>query len=587
MSKLLNAGDFTAFFIGASANLTANKEQINALNVFPVPDGDTGTNMGLTMSSAVKDLAAAAEPLSIPKAAEKLAHGALLGARGNSGVILSQILRGFSQGLDGCEQIGAADFARAMQKGVELAYKSVMRPVEGTILTVTRKMADAAKDAVAVDSAMDVENLLDLMLQHGRQALANTPNQLPALKQAGVVDSGGSGLIAIFEGGLRALRGEKFELPLQIEGKVDFTKQSAAEDKPFINHYCTEFFIHGQGIDVEAYRRHLQKMGESQVIVGNATVVKTHIHTADPGAVLSYALQFGSLHDLKIDNMKDQHRETLLTEDEAAENAQAADMPANNVTAADMPAESPAEDTLDGALAEAGETLGELLPAMESAELPLCGVVAVSSGSGLDQIFSEMGVAALVSGGQSMNPSAEDILQAINNLPAQQAVILPNNGNIVMAANQARDLAEKPVVVVGSKFITQGIAAMMNFDPESTAEENAATMEEAASVVHSGQITYAVRDSQFDGQEIHEGDILALLEGDIAAVKPDVEQAVLELLPQMFDDDTSLITLLYGEGVAEDEALLLGEELAEKFPDYEIEVQLGGQAVYHYLIAVE
>lgn len=587
MSKLLNAGDFTAFFIGASANLTANKEQINALNVFPVPDGDTGTNMGLTMSSAVKDLAAAAEPLSIPKAAEKLAHGALLGARGNSGVILSQILRGFSQGLDGCEQIGAADFARAMQKGVELAYKSVMRPVEGTILTVTRKMADAAKDAVAVDSAMDVENLLDLMLQHGRQALANTPNQLPALKQAGVVDSGGSGLIAIFEGGLRALRGEKFELPLQIEGKVDFTKQSAAEDKPFINHYCTEFFIHGQGIDVEAYRRHLQKMGESQVIVGNATVVKTHIHTADPGAVLSYALQFGSLHDLKIDNMKDQHRETLLTEDEAAENAQAADMPATDAAAADMPAESPAEDTLDGALAEAGETLGELLPAMESAELPLCGVVAVSSGSGLDQIFSEMGVAALVSGGQSMNPSAEDILQAINNLPAQQSVILPNNGNIVMAANQARDLAEKPVVVVGSKFITQGIAAMMNFDPESTAEENAATMEEAASVVHSGQITYAVRDSQFDGQEIHEGDILALLEGDIAAVKPDVEQAVLELLPQMFDDDTSLITLLYGEGVAEDEALLLGEELAEKFPDYEIEVQLGGQAVYHYLIAVE
>ncbi len=595
MSKLLNAGEFTAFFIGASANLTANKEQINALNVFPVPDGDTGTNMGLTMSSAVKDLAAAPEPLAIPKAAEKLAHGALLGARGNSGVILSQILRGFSQGLEGCAQVGAADFARAMQKGVELAYKSVMRPVEGTILTVTRKMADAANDAVAVDSAMDVENLLDLMLQHGHQALANTPNQLLALKQAGVVDSGGSGLIAIFEGGLRALRGEKFEMPLPVEGKADFTKQSAAasqSEKPFINHYCTEFFIHGQGIDVEAYRRHLQKMGESQVIVGNATVVKTHIHTADPGAVLSYALQFGSLHDLKIDNMKDQHRETLLTEDEAAANngavdAPIEDLPVDDLAAADNKGAALADDTLDNAMAGAAGALGELLPEMPAAELPLCGVVAVSSGSGLDQIFSEMGVAALVSGGQSMNPSAEDILQAINNLPAQQAVILPNNGNIIMAANQARDLAEKPVVVVNSKFITQGIAAMMNFDPESAAEENAAAMEEAASIVHSGQITYAVRDSQFDGQEIHEGDILALLEGSIAVVEQNVEQAVLELLPQMFDDDTSLITLLYGEGVSEDEAVLLGEELAEKFPDYEIEVQLGGQAVYHYLIAVE
>ena len=580
MSKLLNISEFIAFFVGASANLTANKEQINALNVFPVPDGDTGTNMGLTMSSAVKELP---EQTDIPKAAERLAHGALLGARGNSGVILSQILRGFAQGLDGCQQVGAVDFARAMQKGVELAYKSVMRPVEGTILTVARKMAEASGEAVAVNEEMDLENLLELMLAQGHQALANTPNQLPVLKQAGVVDSGASGLVAIFEGGLRALRGEEFELPLQVETKADFTKQQATGTQNLVNHYCTEFFIHGQGIDVEAYRRHLQGMGESQVIVGNATVVKTHIHTADPGAVLSYALQFGSLHDLKIDNMKDQHRETLLDE---AEKEQAQTAQPELKAEPEAVTEASAAD-LAGVMDNAAEAMAEVFEALEPVELPLCGAVAVSSGSGLDQIFTEMGVNTLVSGGQSMNPSAEDILQAINNTTAQQVVVLPNNSNIVMAANQASQLADKPVVVVPSKFITQGIAAMMNFDPESSAEENAETMQQAAVLVHSGQITYAVRDSQFEGQEIHEGDILGLLEGTIAVVEASVQETMLKLLPQMFDDDTSLITLLYGEGVTEDEAEAAAAELAESFPDYEIEVQLGGQAVYHYLLAVE
>ena len=580
MSKLLNISEFIAFFVGASANLTANKEQINALNVFPVPDGDTGTNMGLTMSSAVKELP---EQTDIPKAAERLAHGALLGARGNSGVILSQILRGFAQGLDGCQQVGAVDFARAMQKGVELAYKSVMRPVEGTILTVARKMAEASGEAVAVNAEMDLENLLELMLAQGHQALANTPNQLPVLKQAGVVDSGASGLVAIFEGGLRALRGEEFELPLQVETKADFTKQQATGTQNLVNHYCTEFFIHGQGIDVEAYRRHLQGMGESQVIVGNATVVKTHIHTADPGAVLSYALQFGSLHDLKIDHMKDQHRETLLDE---AEKEQAQTAQPELKAEPEAVTEASAAD-LAGVMDNAAEAMAEVFEALEPVELPLCGAVAVSSGSGLDQIFTEMGVNTLVSGGQSMNPSAEDILQAINNTTAQQVVVLPNNSNIVMAANQASQLADKPVVVVPSKFITQGIAAMMNFDPESSAEENAETMQQAAVLVHSGQITYAVRDSQFDGQEIHEGDILGLLEGTIAVVEASVQETMLKLLPQMFDDDTSLITLLYGEGVTEDEAEAAAAELAESFPDYEIEVQLGGQAVYHYLLAVE
>lgn len=569
MIRVLDKKEFVNFFIGASANLTANKEQINALNVFPVPDGDTGTNMGLTMASAVANILGAE---SLPKAAQTLAHGALLGARGNSGVILSQILRGFSQSLEHTEQVGAGEFAAAMQKGVELAYKSVMRPVEGTILTVARKMAEAARDAVEVEPDMPLESLVEIMLEQGHRALANTPNQLPPLKQAGVVDSGGSGIIAIFEGGLRALKGEEFEAPLAIAGKADFTKQAAAdaEQKDFVNHYCTEFFIHGQNIDVEAYRQHLQGMGESQVIVGNATVVKTHIHTANPGEVLSYALTFGSLHDLKIDNMKDQHRESDFEKSETVQTAAQQDI-----------------DKVENVLEEAAAALGGVLQAAEAVELPLCGVVAVSSGSGLDQIFSEMGAEQLVSGGQSMNPSAEDILQAINNLAARQAVVLPNNGNIVMAANQARELANKPVVVAPSKFITQGIAAMMDFDPEADAETNGEAMAAAMELVKNGQITYAVRDSQADGQEIHEGDILGLFDGKITVVEQTVAAAALSLIPQMFDEDTSLITLLYGEGIEEEQAKALGAELAERFEDYEIEVQPGGQAVYYYLIGVE
>lgn len=573
MSKVLEVKEFAAFFIGGSANLTANKENINALNVFPVPDGDTGTNMSLTMTSAVKDVPSKS---SVVEVAKVLAHGALLGARGNSGVILSQILRGFSQGLGEVTAVSAVDFAAAMQKGVELAYKSVMRPVEGTILTVAKKMGESAEKTVAANPDIEVEALIEAMLADGHVALANTTNQLAQLKQAGVVDSGASGLIAIFEGGLRALRGEEFEMPLTVAAKVDFTAEEPKNDDPnFVNHYCTEFFIHGTNIDVEKYRAHLQNMGESQVIVGNEEVVKTHIHTSDPGAVLSYALQYGSLHDLKIDNMKDQHRETIFTDEEKA-----------------------AEGVVDGAVDE--ELKFNLSEALQSAdedivdrfadtdeELPMSGVVVVSSGEGLNQIFAEMGAAAIVSGGQSMNPSAADILAAVESVKAQEVLILPNNSNIVMAANQAKDLAEKPVVVVPTKHITQGIAALIDFDPEASAEDNAEAMQAAAAVVKNAQVTYAVRDSSADGQDIHEGDILGIAEGKITVVKPTVEETVLEIVPTMFDDDTSLITLLYGEDVSEDEAEGLAAKLSEAHPDYEVEVQFGGQAVYYYLLSVE
>lgn len=580
MSKHLEVKDFAAFFIGGSANLTANKENINALNVFPVPDGDTGTNMSLTMTSAVKNVPAQTTVQDVVKV---LAHGALLGARGNSGVILSQILRGFAQGVDGAEVVTAGTFAVAMQKGVELAYKSVMRPVEGTILTVARKMGEAAEATVAANPDIEVEPLIEAMLAEGHIALANTTNQLAQLKQAGVVDSGASGLIAIFEGGLRALKGEEFEMPLVVAAKVDFTESKPDTDDPnFVNHYCTEFFIHGTGIDVEKYRAHLQDMGESQVIVGNEEVVKTHIHTANPGAVLSYALQYGSLHDLKIDNMKDQHRETIFTDEEKAAEG-VTDGAENVATAADDDA---FKFNLAEALQAADEDIVDRFADMPQ-DLPVCAVVAVSSGEGLDQIFTEMGVAALVSGGQSMNPSASDILDAVNAAKAEQVIILPNNGNIVMAANQAKELAEKPVVVVPTKHITQGIAALMDFDPEQTAEENAEAMQAAAELVKNAQITYAVRDSSADGQDIHEGDILGICDGKITVVRTTVEETVLDLVPTMFDDETSLITLLWGEGVTEEDAEALAGKLADAHPDYEVEVQFGGQAVYYYLLSVE
>lgn len=551
MSKMLTGKELANFFVGGSANLAANKEQVNALNVFPVPDGDTGTNMGLTMNSAVRDI------LNKEKASEvasALAHGALMGARGNSGVILSQILRGFGQGLEGKDVADAKAFADAMQKGVDLAYKSVMRPVEGTILTVAKGMAAVAQKAVAETPEMEVEELMTVMLSGGKKALDNTPNLLPVLKQAGVVDAGGAGLIAIFEGGNRALLGEEFEVEIEV-GKIPAIEMVSDVDdhSDLVFHYCTEFFIHGANIDIDAYRAHIMDMGDSQVVVGNEAVVKTHIHTDNPGAVLAYAIQFGSLHDLKIDNMKDQHRVSEFEQNEVAE------ISAVEVEEVEIP----------------------------EVELANCAVVAVSNGEGWDNIFTEMGAAQLVSGGQSMNPSAEDIVNAINMAAAKEVVILPNNSNIILAAGQAKDLVEKPVYVLPSKFLTQGISALMSFDADMSGEENFEAMAETMAETQNAQITYAVRDSQMNGNEIHEGDILGLLEGKITVVKPSQVEAVCEIVSQMVNEDSGLITLLYGEGATEEEAAELSEILAEKFEDCEIEVQFGGQTVYSYLISVE
>jgi DAK2 domain fusion protein YloV len=541
----LSGAELANFFIGGSAYLSANKEQINALNVFPVPDGDTGTNMGLTLSSAVKNIKGLNNAGEVAAA---VAKGALMGARGNSGVITSQILRGFSTGLDSKEDVDALSFAEAMQNGVDLAYKSVMRPVEGTILTVSKAMAKKASEVVREGG--DVVVLIEMVIEAGKVALDNTPNQLPQLKAAGVVDAGGQGLICIFEGGLKALRGEEFTVQDLAPEKPDFTAETDVDDKSDLKyHYCTEFFIHGTDINVDEIREHLADMGDSQVIVGNEELVKTHIHTDDPGKVLSYALTFGSLHDLKIENMKDQHRETIFTEEE-------------------VKAAQKAEDT----------------PVAVEYN---CGVVAVASGEGLVEIYKEMGVAQIISGGQTMNPSAEDIIKAINKTPANEIIILPNNSNIILAAQQAQKLVEKQVYIVETKYMLQGISAMMGYNPDSSGEENFEAMTEAFQYTKTAGITYAVRDSHFGDQEIHKDDILGLIAKDIAAVTATVEEAVTAVLDKMVDDESGLITILYGEDVAKADAEVIVSIVREKYPDVEVEMQFGGQAVYYYLISVE
>lgn len=548
MDKIrLSGAELANFFIGGSAYLSANKEQVNALNVFPVPDGDTGTNMGLTMSSAVKNIKGLTNAGEVAAA---VAKGALMGARGNSGVITSQILRGFSTGMDSKEDVSALDFAEAMQSGVELAYKSVMRPVEGTILTVSKAMAHKAVAEAA--EGVSVAQLIEDIIAAGKVALDNTPNQLPQLKAAGVVDAGGQGLLCIFEGGLKALRGEEFTMQDLAPDKPDFTAETSADvdDKSDLKyHYCTEFFIHGKNIDVDKIRKHLADMGDSQVIVGNEELVKTHIHTDNPGNVLAYAIQFGSLHDLKIENMKDQHRETIFTKEE-----------------------------IEAAKAE------EIAPAEVEYN---CGVVAVAGGAGLVQIYKEMGVAQIISGGQTMNPSAEDIINAINKTPANEIIILPNNSNIILAAQQAQKLVEKPVYIVETKYMLQGISAMMGYNPDLSGEENMTAMTESFQYTKTAGITYAVRDSHFGDREIHKDDILGLVAKDIAAVTDTIEEAVLAVLEQIVDEESGLITMLYGEDVKAEDAEAVAAAVQEKYADLDVEMQMGGQSVYYYLISVE
>ncbi|MBR6824877.1 MAG: DAK2 domain-containing protein [Firmicutes bacterium] len=533
------------FFAGGCNNLSANKEVVNSLNVFPVPDGDTGINMYLTISSAMRQIEGK-KYTSCGPLAQDFSMGALLGARGNSGVILSQIMRGLFLAIGSKDELTPADLAAAFQKGVDLSYKSVMKPVEGTILTVFREFTAAA--VKAAEAGADIIGVVEAGLEEGHVALKNTPNLLPPLKEAGVVDAGGKGLLVIMEGGLRALNGEI--VSAGSDANVGFGGDFEDHEPDIEFAYDTQLLVKGENLPLDVIREHIamDPPGDCLLVVGTEEVIKIHYHTNYPWKVLEYCSKFGTIHDIVIENMRDQAHELINHDPDFA--------------------------------------LSNAKPAIE--DIPACktGVIAVCAGDGLEEIFRDMG-AAVISGGQTMNPSAADLLDAIEKINAEEVVLLPNNSNIVLTAQQAQKMAEKPVYVVPSKYVTQGISALLNYDPEATGEDNYAAMMELIGGCVSGEVTYAVRDTKFSGFEIAENDILAMKNGDLVACGQEVEPTVLELVEKMVSDEHGIISLFYGHTVDEQEAVALATKLEEIYPDLDVEYHYGGQPLYHYLISVE
>jgi hypothetical protein len=547
--ETMNAALLLQFFRNGEIALTGNKDEVNALNVYPVPDGDTGTNMGLTIKSAVKNLD---EKMSVKDICAVISRGALMGARGNSGVILSQILRGFTMSLQNQPVIDATAFAAALQKGVEIAYKSVLKPVEGTILTVSRKVAEAA-----VSAAKDEKNIIAVLtaaLAAGKIALDNTPNQLPVLKEAGVVDAGGKGFLYILEGGFAALKGEALFLEgvkddLVVKDKtVAFSAEILESDIKY--RYCTELMIHNAKKDYEYVSKNITKAveGDSLVCVGDEGIIKVHYHSNDPGKIISFALDIGELFDVKVENMKEQMAR------EAAEKRSL------------QPADTPAEP---------------------KKPRKKCAVIAVSSGEGLSEIFRGLGADEVIFGGQTMNPSAEDIINCMEMVNAEEFVILPNNSNIILGAQQVVSMCDFPVEVVPTKFMTQGLSAMMMFSGDQSAADNKEAMSGVLDDIDSGEITFAIRDTVADGIDIKADDILVLLNGKIVAAEKRVEDGVLSLLENMDTEESSLLTLYYGYNVTAEDAEALQEQLEERYEDLEIELYEGGQPLYYYLISLE
>ena len=538
-------------FLAGAKNLEVKKEWINELNVFPVPDGDTGTNMTLTIMSAVKEVNNL-EDIQMAALAKAISSGSLRGARGNSGVILSQLLRGFTKGIRDLEELDAVALARAVDKGVETAYKAVMKPKEGTILTVARGVADKALELA--EDAEDLQTFLEDVLEEGRRVLAKTPDMLPVLKEAGVVDSGGQGLMVVLEGAFDAFMGKEVDLTFdggESAKVVKITPQAEADIK---FGYCTEFiivlnkeFTAEDEVDFKAY---LSSLGDSIVCVADDEVVKIHVHTNDPGLAIQRALTYGSLSRIKIDNMREEHQEKLIKDAEkiAAQQAEEA-------------AKAPKKEV---------------------------GFISVSIGEGFGQIFRDLGVDYLIEGGQTMNPSTEDMLNAISKVNAEHIFILPNNKNIILAANQAKALTkDKDIIVIPTKTVPQGITAVINYVPEKSVEDNEKDMTEEIARVKTGQITYAVRDTHIDDKEIHEGDIMGIGDHGMLAVGKEVAAVAKETVEQMVDDETELISIYYGEGFTEEEAEELAGELEEQYDYCDVEVNCGGQPIYYCIISVE
>ncbi|MFW3332781.1 DAK2 domain-containing protein [Aerococcus viridans] len=539
--------------------LSENAEYVNSLNVFPVPDGDTGTNMNLTYTSGIERVIKQHSD-TVGEVGEDLAKGLLMGARGNSGVILSQLFRGFAKAIEGKTTIEAQDLANAFQRGIDTAVKAVMKPVEGTILTVARDSAAAGMQKA--EQTDDIIEVMTAVLEEAQTSLENTPNLLPVLKEVGVVDSGGQGLVYIYHGFLESLTGESIPVKSADPNKANVTELAHQENFFNTAHsvasedihygYCTEIMVKiGEGetvtdeFDYDTFRNHLDGIGDSLLVVSDDEIIKVHVHTETPGEVMNYGQKFGSLVKIKVDNMRLQH-----------------------------------DDILDGK----GSNQAESTPAAERTNLA---IIAVAAGEGIENLFKDMGVKSIISGGQTMNPSTNDILDAINKANADNVIILPNNKNIIMAANQAVEVSEIPAAVVETKYISQGLTAMLGYNPDGTLEDNKAAMVAEMANVTSGQVTVAVRDTTVDGLEIHKDHFMGIIDGKIVSEDADLVKETINMVNAMIDEDKELVTLIFGEETDQATAELIAEAVESANEDIEVEIVDGGQPVYHFLASVE
>ena len=554
--KTINTEMLRKMFLAGAANLEAKKEFINELNVFPVPDGDTGTNMTLTIMSAAKEVQALEDP-DMVSMAKAISSGSLRGARGNSGVILSQLLRGFTKEIREHKEIDVNILAKACDRATATAYKAVMKPKEGTILTVAKGISQKA--AELAETTDDLETFLPEVIRHAEQVLEKTPELLPVLKEAGVVDSGGQGLLEVIRGAYDAFLGKEIDytaIEASSGTKMVRPGQQAEADIKF--GYCTEFIIMTDKPFTDnnetEFKAYLESIGDSIVCVADDDIVKVHVHTNDPGLAIQKALTYGQLSRMKIDNMREEHQEKLIRDAEkvAAQQAQAA---------------------------EAKKKKEPRKPV---------GFIAVSIGDGMNEIFRELGVDYIIEGGQTMNPSTDDMLTAIDEVNADHIFILPNNKNIILAANQARSLTkDKDIIVIPTKTVPQGITAVISFMPEADVDANIEAMEEAVKNVKTGQVTYAVRDTKIDDKVIHEGDIMGIGDQGILSVGQSVEDTVKDMLSQLVDDDSELISLYYGQDIQAEDAEKFAQTVEELYPDVDIDVHMGGQPIYYYVLSVE
>lgn len=560
----IDASLFLHMMRAGAKRLTSQVEKVNALNVFPVPDGDTGTNMNLTITSGVAEMEKRVGETTVGKLAEALSKGLLMGARGNSGVILSQLFRGFAKGVLDKEVLNARQFADAFQQGVETAYKAVMKPVEGTILTVAREAADAGMKRSW--STEDPVVVLTAVLEEAKRTLARTPDMLPVLKQTGVVDAGGQGLVYVYEGMLSVMTGEQ---EVEVESDVPTPAMTMLDELADLAHahnaqsmidpaeieygYCTEFIVKlnidrrpTEKFDETRFRQEISRFGDSLLVVADDDLVKIHIHAEYPGDAMTYAQKYGDLIRIKIENMREQYE---------------------NVTSTPAP-------------------VAEVVSVEAEPEKEF-GIVAVATGDGIAKIFTSVGVDQVIEGGQSMNPSTEDIVNAIEKVPAKHVIVLPNNKNIILAAEQAQELVEKDVTVIPTKTIPQGLAALLAFEESYTADKNENKMKEAISSIQSGEVTYAVRDTNIDGLDIHKDDFLGIREGKIELTGTDMLDTAYQLVEKMAEDGAEILTILYGADVSEDQVNDLTNRLEKRFPELECEVYYGGQPLYYFLFSVE